>query len=177
MAAPSLGDDFRDLLSAFSAAKARFVVVGAYALAVHGRPRATGDLDIWIDPTARNAEAVYRALVEFGAPLEGIRESDFATPGVVYQIGVPPNRVDILTSVSGVRFAGAWKRRFSTTYEGVSFAVIGRNDFIANKRASGRPQDLVDAEAIAGTVRPRSRATRRRRRGGGRDPRRARAPR
>jgi hypothetical protein len=102
---------FFDLLRAFAAAEVRFLVVGAYALAHHGRPRATGDLDLWVDPTPENSGRVMRALSIFGAPLQDISESDFARPGVVFQIGVPPARVDVLTDLTGINFAEAWPGR------------------------------------------------------------------
>src|SRR5207237_2839905 len=99
-----MNPDFVDLLRAFNAADVRFLIVGAYALALHGRPRATGDLDIWIDPTPANAAAVLRALIAFGAPTSQITAHDLSTPGVVYQIGVPPARIDILTELTGLTF-------------------------------------------------------------------------
>lgn len=102
-----MNPDFVDLLRAFSEADVRFLIVGAYALAIHGRPRATGDLAIWIDATPENARRVWQALAVFGAPLAEISEADFAAPGVVYQIGLPPGRIDILTELTGVRFAEA----------------------------------------------------------------------
>src|SRR6266851_2407760 len=106
-----MNPDFVDLLRAFAAAEVRFLVVGAYALALHGRPRATGDLDIWVDATPENAARAMGALAAFGAPLDRIVESDFARPGVTYQIGVPPGRIDILTELTGLAFAEAWPDR------------------------------------------------------------------
>src|SRR5262245_65310908 len=103
-----MNPDFVDLLRAFADADVRFMIVGAYALAVHGRPRATGDLDVWIDATPENASRVMKALAAFGAPLSEITEADFAHPGVVYQIGVAPGRIDILTELTGVTFEQAW---------------------------------------------------------------------
>ena len=106
-----MNPDFVDLLRAFAGADVRFLIVGAYALAVHGRPRATGDLDVWIDATPENAPRVMQALAAFGAPLAEITEADFAPPGVVYQIGVPPGRIDILTELTGLTFEQAWRDR------------------------------------------------------------------
>jgi hypothetical protein len=103
-----MNPDFVDLLRAFNAAEVRFLIVDAYALALHGRPRATGDLDVWVDPTPENASRIMRALAAFGAPLADIDESDFSRPGVTYQIGVPPGRIDILTHLTGLTFADAW---------------------------------------------------------------------
>jgi hypothetical protein len=143
-----LAKDFRDLLHAFAARNVRFLVVGAYALAVLGRPRATADLDIWIEATAENAERAYAALRDFGAPLQALTVGDLSVPGVVFQIGLPPLRIDILTQISGVDFATAWPRRQAATFGDVAVSVIGREDFIANKRATGRLKDLADAERL-----------------------------
>lgn len=143
-----MNPDFIDLLRALSAADARFMVVGAYALAVHGRPRATGDLDVWVDATPENATRVIRALAAFGAPLAGISEADFARPGVVYQIGVAPGRVDLLTELTGVTFAEAWPSRIQRSFGELEIPVIGREDFIRNKKATGRTRDLADIEDL-----------------------------
>jgi len=143
-----MNPDFIDLLRAFVAADVRFLVVGAYALAVHGRPRATGDLDIWIEPTPENARRVWVALGEFGAPLGKIAEADFAGPGVVYQIGVPPGRIDLLTELTGITFAEAWADRVRKPFGDVEVDFIGRASFVRNKRATGRPRDLGDIEGM-----------------------------
>ena len=143
-----MNQDFVDLLRAFIAADVRFLIVGAYALAVHGRPRATGDLDVWIDATAENALRVMTALREFGAPLDEISESDFASPGVVYQLGVPPVRIDILTQLTGLAFADAWPERLQKPFGDVEAPFIGRTAFLENKRATGRPKDLGDIEGM-----------------------------
>lgn len=143
-----LAKDFRDLLHAFVGRNVRFLIVGAYALAVLGRPRATGDLDVWIEATLENAERTYAALGDFGAPLHALTVADLSIPGVVFQIGLPPLRIDILTQISGVDFATAWPRRRAATFGDVAVSVIGREDFIANKRASGRLKDLADAERL-----------------------------
>jgi len=103
-----MNQDFVDLLRAFIGADVRFLVVGAYALAHHGRPRATGDLDVWVEATPDNAPRVLRGLAAFGAPLQDVSESDFARPGAVFQIGVDPGRIDILTELTGLQFADAW---------------------------------------------------------------------
>lgn len=136
--------DFRDLFSALGAADARFIVVGAYAVIHHTEPRYTKDLDIWVEPTPENARRVYRALAAFGAPLEGIALDDLCNRELVYQIGVEPNRVDILMDIGTVPFADAWRHAVQTTYGGVPIRVLGREHLIAAKRASGRPQDLLD---------------------------------
>jgi len=135
-------------LRALRDADACFLVVGAYAVAFHGEPRATGDLDIWIEATPENAQRVYTALRTFGAPLQELTEADLATPDVVFQIGVPPRRVDILTSITGVSFAETWPGRASATYGDVGFSIIGRDALIRNKLALGRPKDLLDVDLL-----------------------------
>ncbi|HVS31841.1 MAG TPA: hypothetical protein VMS98_10325 [Thermoanaerobaculia bacterium] len=142
--------DFVEILAALSAAGAEFLVVGAHALAAHKRPRATGDLDIWVRPTSENAKRVWNALVEFGAPLHDLTVEDLATADVVFQMGLPPYRVDILTSISGVTFDEAWPNRIVNEFQGQPYGVIGLRDLIRNKRAAGRPQDVVDADDLEG---------------------------
>jgi hypothetical protein len=136
--------DFVEMLSALSATGAEFLLVGAHALAAHGPPRYTGDLDLWVRATPENANRVIAALRSFGAPLFDLTAEDLTQPGVVFQIGVVPRRIDILTSISGVDFEGAWERRQRLDIHGVSMGVIGKQDFIENKRAAGRPKDLLD---------------------------------
>jgi hypothetical protein len=139
---------FFDLLSEFNAARVRYLVVGAHVLSYYGRPRTTGDLDLWVEPARRNAERVFRALASFGAPLEGISPADFWTPGTIFQIGVVPSRIDILTSLTEVTFATAWKNRRQAHYGGLSISLLAERDFIRNKRAVGRTRDLADAEEV-----------------------------
>jgi hypothetical protein len=143
-----MNPDFVDLLRAFIAADVRFLVVGAYALALHGRPRATGDLDLWVDATAENAARVMDALAAFGAPLAAITAADFSSPGVTYQIGVPPGRIDLLTELTGVSFADAWPDRRRGAFGDIQVDYIGRAAFIRNKRATGRLKDLADIEGM-----------------------------
>jgi hypothetical protein len=139
-----LNPDFRDMLSALCEEGAEFLLVGAYALAVHGFPRATGDMDIWIRRSEENAARVWRALQRFGAPLAGLTRDDLKTPDLVFQIGVAPRRIDILTSIDGVEFDEAWSNRDAIVVERLSIAVIGRSHLIRNKKAVGRPQDVAD---------------------------------
>lgn len=146
-----MSDDWADLLAALSESGARFLVVGAHAMAVHGVPRGTQDLDIWIDPERDNAERVWRGLAAFGAPLEdlGITREDLSRPGIVIQLGLPPNRIDLLTSISGVpEFEAAWAERVEHGFGGRRVPFIGRATLIRNKRESGRRKDLADLEAI-----------------------------
>ena len=143
-----MNPDFLDLLRAFSAADVRFMVVGAYALGLHGRPRATGDLDVWVDATPENATRVLRALAEFGAPLHDLTADDLSREGITYQIGLPPLRIDILTTLTGITFSEAWPHRVRGNLGDVEVDFIGRADFIRNKRATGRHRDLGDIEGL-----------------------------
>ena len=143
-----LNDDYRDMLQCLSAEGVRFLVVGAYALAVHGYPRATKDIDFFVWATPENATNLLRALARFGAPVKGLSEADFASEGNVFQIGTGPRRIDILTRISGVTFEQAYANRMTVSMEGVELPVISLKDLIANKRASGRTQDLADVERL-----------------------------
>ena len=143
-----MNPDFVALLRELSAAEARFLVVGAYALALHARPRATGDLDLWVDPTADNAARVHQALTAFGAPLSNLSKTDLTQPELVYQIGVPPRRIDILTSITGVSFEDAWSSKVEGRFGDAACFFIGREALIRNKRALGRPRDLADLESL-----------------------------
>jgi hypothetical protein len=136
------------MLDALSAAGADFLIVGAHALAAHGRPRATGDLDLWIRPTAENAARVWNALVAFGAPLADVSVGDLSTPGTVFQIGIVPVRIDILTSLTGLDFETAWSRRQILNVEGRDLQFLSREDLIRNKTALGRPRDLADIDDL-----------------------------
>lgn len=149
----NLNPDFRDLLVCLSREGVEYVLVGAYALAFHGAPRATGDIDVFVRPTPANADRTWRALLAFGAPLAaaGVEPRDFASPGIVYQIGLPPRRVDILSDISGVSFDEAWKSRVMADLEGFPVAFLGREALIANKRAAGRLKDLADVERLEGS--------------------------
>lgn len=140
--------DFVDMLSALSEAGAEYLVVGAHALAAHGTPRATGDLDLWVRPSEENATRVWSALIRFGAPLEGLREADLTEQDLVIQIGVPPVRIDLLTSVSGLTFEPVWAERIEVEIDGLTVPVIGRRALIVNKRAAGRPRDLADIHEL-----------------------------
>lgn len=143
-----MNQDFVELLRAFIAADVRFLIVGAYALALHGRPRATGDLDVWVEATPENARKVMSALAAFGAPMADISVDDFARPGVAYQIGVAPGRIDVLTELTGVTFAEAWDDRLRHSFGDIEVDFIGKSSFIRNKRATGRPKDLADIDGL-----------------------------
>lgn len=148
-----MNSDFKELLSTFKDHDVRYLVVGGYAFMNYAEPRYTKDLDLWIEASTDNARALFKALMKFGAPLSGISAADFAREGTCYQMGRPPLRVDILTSIDGVRFADAWPNRVESAFDGVPASVISREDLIANKLATGRPQDLLDVENLALTGR------------------------
>jgi hypothetical protein len=142
--------DFSDLFAALNAEGVRYLLVGGYAFSFHVEPRFTKDLDLWIEATPASAPKIRRALLAFGAPAELIVEADFAAPRVTVQLGVAPNRIDLLTAVSGLDFEAAWPGRVETDYGGERIWVIGRADLTTNKRASGRDQDLVDLRKLEG---------------------------
>lgn len=143
-------DDFRDLLAEFAGADVRFLIVGAHALGVHGVPRATVDLDVWIDRSPPNVDRVWQALAAFGAPLDAlnISKSDFTKPDVVIQFGLPPYRIDILTGITGVTFDEAWPERIDDLFNDVPAHYLGRTALMRNKRAAGRHKDLADLESL-----------------------------
>lgn len=141
--------DFIDMIDALRAHGVRFLIVGGYAVGVHGHPRATKDLDVWVEVTAENARRLIAALRDFGAPLHGLSAQDFEREGTGMQIGVPPGRIDVITQVSGLSFADAWPHRLEAAFfERPACPIIGRADLITNKRASARLQDLADVEAL-----------------------------
>jgi hypothetical protein len=144
----SLNPDFSDLFAALNAEGVRYLLVGGHAYSFHVEPRFTKDLDVWVEATAESASKVLRALLRFGAPADKIEEADFRTPRVTVQLGVAPNRIDILTTVSGLEFESAWSRRVETRFGEQPIWVIGRQDLETNKRASGRDQDLVDLKKL-----------------------------
>jgi hypothetical protein len=143
-----LNPDFRDILSALSDEKADYLLVGAYALAFHGLPRATGDLDLWVRPSPENAARVLNALRRFGAPMEQFTREELEREDWVFQIGVVPRRIDLITSLSGLTFDEAWASRMQITLDDVESQVIDKASLIRNKKAAGRPRDLADAAAL-----------------------------
>ncbi|NOT00431.1 MAG: hypothetical protein HOP29_07360 [Phycisphaerales bacterium] len=143
-----MNPDFRDLLAEFNAQRVDFIIVGAHAVAAHGHVRATNDFDVWIRPDAVNASRVLRALGAFGAPLHGLSVTDLSQPGLIFQIGVPPLRIDILTAIDGVEFEDAWPARVPMSFAGQPATVLSRDHLIKNKRASARSQDLADIERL-----------------------------
>ena len=145
--------DFRDLLSALSAEGADFIFVGAHAVMFHTTPRYTKDLDVWVRPNEGNAERVHRALIAFGAPVANLTVDDLSVKGTIFQIGVPPNRIDVLTSIDAVEFDAAWPRAVTSQYGDVVIRLLSIDDLLANKRAVGRKQDAIDVENLERTRR------------------------
>ena len=140
--------DFSDLLNLFKANHVKYLVIGGYAVVQYTEPRFTKDLDLWVSTQPDNAEAVFKALKEFGAPLENMTPKDFSEEGYFYQMGIPPVRVDILMGIPGVQFDEAWERRVEIQFDDTSVTIISKQDLILAKRAAGRPQDLLDADSL-----------------------------
>jgi hypothetical protein len=140
--------DYRDLLQCLNEAGARYLIVGAYAVIYHTEPRYTKDMDIWTDPSPENAAKVWNALVRFGAPLADLTPADLSNPDVVFQIGIEPNRVDILLDVEGLNFQEAWEKRATGTYEDQKIFVLDYESVLHAKKTSGREQDLLDVRRL-----------------------------
>lgn len=143
-----LNEDYKEMLQCLAAEHVKFLLVGAYALAVHGYPRATMDIDVWVMPSLENGEAVLRAVRRFGAPLHGLSISDLRKDDTVFQIGVAPRRIDLITGASGLQFEETYARSMEITLEGMHIRIPCVDDLIRNKRASGRTKDIADAEAL-----------------------------
>ena len=142
--------DFSDLLRIFNTHNVKYLVIGGYAVVQYAEPRFTKDPDVLISTGTANAEAVYNALREFGAPLAGLTPKDFSEEGFFFQMGVPPIRVDVLLGIPGINFEDCWGRRMEVDFDGLKVVFISKNDLIASKRAAGRPQDLIDADLLSG---------------------------
>jgi len=140
--------DFEDLLRCLNDAKAKYLIVGAYAMAFYTEPRYTKDIDIWIEPSKTNGKKVYSALTKFGAPIKGLRMEDLEDPELVYQIGVAPMRIDIMMKIDGVGFDQAWKNRKRTKFGSQNVNILGIKDLIKNKKATDRPQDKIDLKYL-----------------------------
>ena len=140
--------DFKDLFATFNEESVEYLVVGAHAVAFYAEPRYTKDLDVWVKPSAENAGRVFEALKRFGAPLSDVTVADFTDPSLVFQMGVAPNRIDIMMGIAGLDFDSAWPNKRASTYGGIPIHVIGKDDLIGAKKASARPQDLLDLERL-----------------------------
>jgi predicted nucleotidyltransferase len=151
-----LNKDYKEMLQCLLEENVRFLLVGAYAVAVHGFPRATKDIDFFVWATPENAANLMRALTKFGAPLHDISEADLSSEGVVFQIGNSPRRIDIMTNISGVKFEQAYANKTTISIEGIEVPVISLEHLIINKRASARTQDLADVEKLESVKKDRS---------------------
>lgn len=151
-----LNEDYRDILQILLRNKVGFLVVGAYAMGIHGYPRATGDFDIWVEASARNSSRTYKALAEFGAPLARLEPGTFARKGIIFQIGVAPRRIDIITEISGVSFPEAYRRRVEVALENIRIPFLSKKDLIASKEATNRERDKLDAEYLRKSRRSKS---------------------
>lgn len=143
-----LNEDYKDILHALSDEKVRFLLVGAYAIAAHGYPRATMDIDIWVMPSPDNADAVLRALRRFGASLQNLTKEDLQKDGTIFQIGVSPRRIDIITSASGLQFEPVYQNSIPVNIEGIEVRIPPIDDLIVNKKATGRTKDAADVEVL-----------------------------
>lgn len=139
-----LNPDFRDILSCLKDEEVEFIVVGAYALAAHGLPRATGDIDIWVKNSPDNAQRIIRALTKFGAPISNLSEEDFTSPDLIIRMGIEPCRIDLLTGIDGVEFNAAWQNRVTINVDDLELYVLSRADLLQNKLAAGRDKDQSD---------------------------------
>ena len=144
-----VNSDFSDLLQIFNANKVKYLVIDGYAVVLYAEPRFTKDLDVLISTDPVNAEAVYNALREFGAPLTGLTPKDFSEEGFFFQMGVAPVRVDVLMGIPGIQFEECWNRRVEVDFDGLKVIFISKLDLIASKRAAGRPQDLIDVDLLS----------------------------
>lgn len=144
-----LNEDYRDMLRILSENDARFLLVGAYAMSVYGFPRATGDFDIWVEATPENSKKIYASIGEFGGSRIEISELTFSEEGIIFQIGVVPRRIDIITSIDGVRFQDAYENRTIVEIDGLHIPCISKDDLIQNKRSTQREKDKLDAAYLS----------------------------
>ncbi len=144
-----LQKDLREFIELLNSNDVRYLIVGGYAVAYHGYPRATGDIDIFVEASEENAAKLEKVLAGFGFGSLGLTTRDFLEPDTIIQLGYPPNRIDLVTSISGVTFADAWEHRICDSAEGLQMVFVDRQTLLANKAASGRPKDLADIAALA----------------------------
>ena len=139
---------FKELLKKFNEHQVKYLVVGAYAVMKYTEPRYTKDFDIWVEPVSANAQRVFEALAEFGAPMNEVQVGDFANPELVFQIGIEPLRIDIMMGIKGLQFSDAWPQRVESKFEDIAMNLISKEDLLVAKKAAGRPQDLIDADGL-----------------------------
>jgi hypothetical protein len=146
-----LNEDYKDILQLFTDNGVKYLVVGAYALGAYGFPRATGDIDLWVLADGENSQKIFRCLAKFGAPMEQINENTFCEKDVIFQIGIVPRRIDIITKISGVDFEQAYSRREEFVIDNVKVPFISKQDLITNKQATGRIKDSIDIKNLLST--------------------------
>jgi hypothetical protein len=144
----SINQDFKDLFSAFNAESVEYLIVGGYAVIFYAEPRFTKDIDVWVNPSSENAARVYRALSRFGAPLGDVTVEDFTNRDLVYQVGVAPNRIDILMDIGGPSFAAAQEHKTTAAYDDVPIYIIGKIELMQSKKNIGRSRDLLDLDRL-----------------------------
>jgi hypothetical protein len=143
-----LNKDLREFIALLNCTRVKYLIVGGHAVAFHGRPRFTADFDFFVERTPDNASRLAQVVGAFGFSALGLKSEDFLQPDVVVQLGRPPNRIDLLTSIDGVEFSNAWRRKVEGSIDGIPVPFISKEDLLANKRATGRPQDLADAAEL-----------------------------
>lgn len=143
-----LNEDYKEILQSLLNNKAKFLVVGAYAMGAYGYPRATGDLDIWVEASAENSKKIYKSISEFGAPLSDITEETFAEKGIIFQIGIAPRRIDIITHIDGVIFEEAYKTKEFIEIENLRVPFLSKENLIKNKESTNREKDRLDADYL-----------------------------
>ena len=143
-----LNEDYKDILQLLLQEKVKFLIVGAYALGVYGYPRATGDIDIWVEPSQENAKKIFDVLCKFGSPIKGISRETFSTKGIIFQIGLPPRRIDLITDIDGVKFTNAYKNKKTITLQNLRIPFLSLKDLIRNKESTGRAKDLLDVQYL-----------------------------
>ncbi len=143
-----LNKDYKEMLLSLLRNEVRFLIVGAYAMAAYGYPRATGDFDIWIGNTEENSDKLYKALSDFGAPLDNITPKTFSQKDIVFQIGVAPSRIDILTDIDGINFTEAYESKQDIKLDGLILPFISKSNLIKNKKSTGRDRDIIDAQVL-----------------------------
>lgn len=146
-----LNEDYKEMLQTLSDNEVKFLIVGAYALAAYGYPRATGDFDIWVEASAENSKKILSSLADFGVPLSGLTEKTFTEKGIIFQIGVAPCRIDLITHIDGVDFNDAYPSRRTIIMDGLNLPLISKEDLIKNnKKSTGRDKDLIDVKYLEG---------------------------
>lgn len=143
-----LNEDYKDMLQTLLDNEVKFLIVGAYALAAYGYPRATGDFDIWVEASLENSQNVLSAVTAFGSPTSGLTEKSFMEEGIIFQIGVAPRRIDLITHIDGVDFKDAYPARKTIVMEGLNLPFISKENLIKNKKSTGRDKDLVDVKHL-----------------------------